>query len=327
MKRRLIFVLVAALLMGGVGIGFLRHGSTAHRVVYQGRTVEQWLGQLSTTNMMQATQAFQKMGPDATPGLLHAFTQNDPAWNKAYVWLHARLPTVWRNRLPRPLTARQKREAAAMALMFDGEVKNVFPELVQILADNGNGSRPFVMPLVVNQTGPANQYCVPIFIDCLKETNSALRLQAIDGLRRIGVGAKAAIPALTNALHDPIPEVRVQAAWAYWTIDKYSKPASAAVCEMLAANPMAVTPSWINWGDVDPADPSLIPIFIALSKNSSDDARFLVMSVLGKHSRAPVAAGPELERLIESGDPQKRESALQLLKWIDPEAAAKYEKK
>jgi hypothetical protein len=50
MKRRLILGLVLVLAVAGLSILFLRQATTARRALYQGRTVEQWFGELSTTN-------------------------------------------------------------------------------------------------------------------------------------------------------------------------------------------------------------------------------------------------------------------------------------
>lgn len=81
--------------------------------------------------------------------------------------------------------------------------------------------------------GPHAKVAVPVLLQQLNSTNSALRRSAITLLGYIGVECSQCVNALTNFLKDPDPMVRHSAVSSLALLGTLAKPAAAAVAELL----------------------------------------------------------------------------------------------
>jgi HEAT repeat protein len=167
----------------------------------------------------------------------------------------------------------------------------------------------------------------PVFIPLLRDADVKVRLEAGEGLRKIGPGAKAAIPGLTIALKDSSVKMRLSSAWAIWRIDLQTNALSTAINE-------AVQSSQSSWcyefcgrclDEAHPADRAFIPVLTNILGGSNANARVMAARILGKYDLYGREAIPALAKAAENGDPGLRNAALSSLKRIDPEAAAKYQ--
>ena len=155
-------------------------------------------------------------------------------------------------------------------------------------------------------------------------------------LERIGPAAKAAVPALATVINNNDGESRgagpdsacVAAARAIWKIDNQTNIA-AQVFKATLNSSDAHTRGWaaIYLTEIQPDDPSLIPILIELLQGKDLGLQMSAASVIGKYHTDALAAVPELLKIIDAPrpNPELRRRALASLKMIDPIAAAKYE--
>jgi hypothetical protein len=213
-----------AVLAAGVALWLLLSKPGQVAPVYQGRTAEQWLGQVFTTNQTAALATFQQMGLEVMPVLVRAFEKSDSRWDKFYQWAYPKLPSLVRVRLSSPVPARVTWSAASLVLLnhraYRSEPGKVLPDLLRLLEDKNNQAHAYIIGPVIGVVGPNSTNCLPALIRCLQATDPGVRREAAVGLEQIGPSAKAAVPDLTAVLKDPDMEVRILAARALWKIDR-----------------------------------------------------------------------------------------------------------
>jgi HEAT repeat protein len=115
------------------------------------------------------------------------------------------------------------RVAALEALWKINEHPMVVPGLAEILKDDQEGWRA---AFALGRLGPKAKAAVPALVEALRAVNGATRLESASALGRIGVAAEAA-PALVEAFKDKDGRMRCFAAAALWKIKK--DPAAVAV--------------------------------------------------------------------------------------------------
>jgi WD40 repeat protein/HEAT repeat protein len=185
----------------------------------------------------------------------------------------------------------------------------------------------------------------------LKDTNLQVRQGAASALGRFGVGAKAAVPALTEALQDENSFVRSRVALALWQIDKHPDAIPALVENLKGDHPSIAADALGQIGvaakaavpllrealkDYPPApdpnialalwkinkDASAVPTLIAALKYPYPDWRMNAANYLGIIGVEAKAAVPALIEALNDEKQFVRESAAKALGAIGVEAIA-----
>jgi HEAT repeat protein len=146
----------------------------------------------------------------------------------------------------------------------------------------------------------SGQLAVSALIEALSTKEPATRVKAARTLGCLGEVAAAAAPALTKALHDNDPDVRLAAAKGLWNITKTA--------------------------DVVPALVDLLKVKKATDLEAAETRRrFLqtVMEALRRIGPPATAAVPALTAMTKDSNRHIRESALSALQVIAPAAATK----
>jgi HEAT repeat protein len=331
MKRR-IALLVSGLVLAAAAWALYENRPMPGGPVYQGKTAREWLAEISTKNQREAMAAFREMGTNAFPMLIQALGKKDSQWDRVNQWVYPRLPSWMKSRWTRPVTAAEQQEmwsAAELVLLNVRNGRLLLPDLVRILGDKKCGSRPYTLVLVAQLAGPKDAECVPVLVDGLAEREFGTRYQVFHGLMRIGPAAKAAVPTLTTLSHDTNIDTRVLAALSLWKIDGQTNVAVAALKEALGVQGYSYMKGWAPsyLYQIDPHDRSLIPMLIVKLQGLDSNVQLGAVSMLGSYGPAAVAAVPALTNLVDSTNRELRERAVIALKEIDPETAAKYERK
>ncbi len=97
MKLRVFIIVLVVLCLGLGAVVLVRSFSRNRMPVYQGRSAQEWLGEVFTTNQGAALHAFRTMGTNALPVVLHAFEKRDSAWDKFYQKKYPQLPARCRS--------------------------------------------------------------------------------------------------------------------------------------------------------------------------------------------------------------------------------------
>jgi HEAT repeat protein len=166
----------AVLLLGTLGVSGLALRSV-REPVYAGKKISQWL----EAGYEDAAAALQTIGPAAGPYILTRLASEDSRYGTArmYRCLWTELPTALRSIVPKPKTGNFDELRASSMLLELG---------------------PSITPLLSSR---------------LTDHNAAVRIacaRTLGCLRQRGSNIQGAVPALTEALRDPNPEVAALAA-------------------------------------------------------------------------------------------------------------------
>jgi hypothetical protein len=386
-RKKLAIVILLALIVGGFGFFMLR----PREPVYQGTTASGWVERLARGDPA-AKAAIQQLGNKAVPSLVAAYQRRENAterfWTK--VWSH--LPKPIQGRMSPPLTAFQLNEAVRGAMEFVSpevekavtqavvpgflvEIRNpktprraellgaylrdlhpepelVMPDLSNFLRDPDPGVRESAGFMIIDYRKQARPALASL-IETVNDPNRQTRLFAIWTLGLIGAEAKAAVPVLESCLEDK--EVRVDAAFALWRIDRQTNVALRILPEAILRNGDAA----YELGMLGPAAMEVVPALINATAQSENNVRFsacdalwkidpkqvaiivgaltellkdprsgsyhleLAAQLLGKIGPAAGNALPALFPLLKRPEIEVRTAAAKALKAIDPEAAAK----
>lgn len=278
MNRRLFILLgVVALLGLGVAVTATRGGG---RVRFQGRPVRTW-ALLAESGNAQATAAFKDMGPKAVPELIQLLETGD-AWPRRQLWaLTRKLP-------PRPRSAVLKATGYPNALAL-----------------------PNAAARSLGIIGPEARAAIPALARVLRGNNHQLRWDAAAALWRIG---KEAVPALTEALQSPDPDVLRAAAYALGEIGPDAAGAVPALIRLLESPNSEVRSAAAN------TLPRIVPPALAslrkVVEDGTADARGAAVQVLLEHQRALWLSTRALVKMAQAREPAVRRQALEALGTI-----------
>lgn len=332
MKKRILIVLGAVLAVGISGAMFLGTHPAAPMPSYQGRTAQEWLGDVLTTNQMSAFSAFHQMGSNMVPVIVRAFEKEDSPWDRFYQRHYSEIPSSLRRRLARPMPDTERWSAAQMAALNVWQAKAAVPDFARLLAAGNEARRLNVICALINFVGPDDSNCVPALVGCLSSTNALVSTLATVGLQRIGPNARSAVPALTvilegrpgNGGQNASPDLQVNAAIALWKIDDQTNLPSKVLRENLTSgNPQTRGMALIYLSDLQPHDVSLILLMVQMLQQGDVGMQRNAAAAIGKYGAAAKEAVPNLVRLSDSRDSALRYFARASLGKIDPEAAAK----
>jgi HEAT repeat protein len=303
--------------------------------LYEGKTLEYWLGEVFTTNQPKAFSIFHSMNPETAPALVKVFKSSDTHWRKFYLENYPKLPAVLRSHLRAPVPSETLWNAAAYVLNNNPTVtRAALPDLIQLLSDKDNRARIYILAGIQTEfarTRPEDTQFVPVLIQCLADTNAFVHQDGAICLQFLGPVAKGAVPALTASLKDNDPAVRLDAADALWRIDRQTNTAANCFKELLATTTNLSGPIPVKHlaamyvAQVEPSDLSGIPILIDALQHSYSGLKISAASTLATFGPAASNAIPALIEAVESGDPALRQAAVDSLIKIDPKTAAKYE--
>lgn len=327
-KRFKIILLVLVLALAGYAIATVIHKN--RQPVYQGRNVDQWLEEVFTTNRSAAFQAFREMGTNALPDLARNLVRKETVEDRFYAWGYFHLPLKWQRPAWKPFPIRERWGAAMAVLTELLDPRPIFPQLMEMIADKNNGARDYVIGVVLATPAPIDVKYVPLFEEMLVDTNVSTRESAPGLLEHVGTNAASAIPDLNRALQDPDLGVRISSARALWQIARLTNGIPALHAGLNAAplsNGLDLgMMSAVYLHEIDKNDPAPIPVFT----NAIFAVRFwgnVAVRSLGDFGPAAKSAVPMLKIVIERNMGEKSREALISLKKIDPEAAAKYDKR
>ena len=143
----------------------------------QAETLVTQLGDTEATRRTKAAKALVKMGPKAIDALIHGLSDENPQIREMSAWTLSEIKTP---------------------------ADRVVPALISVLTDPDENIRVVGSVALQNLGEPA----VPYLIDALTADSADIRLNAAYALGEIGTPLDTILPALINALTDPVWNVR-----------------------------------------------------------------------------------------------------------------------
>lgn len=207
------------------------------------------------------------------------------------------------------------RTAAAVALVrLEDSANEAVPVLVEAMSDSRDMNAQIVAGRAADSLSPA---VIPVLVQYLKPPsatgaawgvqNNAFRMRsgAIDLLGRMGPNAKAAVPALIQALEDKRMPERGEAARSLGWIGPEAKAAIPALKSSLQDPDASLRlESLVALARIDHQDESHIAALSECLKNESASVRIAAVRALGGLGDRAKPAVPELRRLALNDDDQ-----------------------
>ena len=289
MKRSKLVIRLAVLAVAVGLVVFALVRPAAREPVYHGRPLREWLVEFDhgggTTNSA-AQEAIRAMGTNCLPFLIGYLRSKDPLFNRLRVSLKARLKLSARKGGEYAVFWHCRAATACGELGQDGAP--AFPAMMEAMNDQHAASD---VAAALSRMLPKS---APVLTNVLATGNIMARSTAAWGLTTAYSHPEIeemARTALVNALRDPAPGVRMNAASAFMF---WNKRLDLVVPELTDA--------------LSDPDPSV---------------RGNAATSLGNFGSAAKPAVPELLKLLEDSNDYPRKRAMEMLQKIDPEAAAK----
>jgi len=174
---------------------------------------------------------------------------------------------------------------------------------------------------IIARIGPPARAAVPALIDALGDENSETRNEVLFALGAIGPAAEAAVPAITKALRDPDMNVRYAACYALSQIGPAALPAESELAANLGgADQFLATASACALARIHPdcaqTAPKSVPVLIKALAEPDAMSRRYAAEALRCLGPLAKAAVPALEKAAEDPNEDVRAAASQALEAI-----------
>ena len=246
--RRLTLFALIALGIIGCAVWLI----TPAPVLYHGQTLDDWFAELRGHSEDPVIEKLREIGPDAVAYLADRIETRDSFLRDRYVAVWPKLPAFVRSRMNQPMTAAAIRVKAVGALRQMGPPftaskvgfnalraslkhsdNDVRSRAEGALGDLGRQAKPALPDLIksiekrtktstghigingiwaVGCIGPDAKDALPLLESIVKQKHGRERVYAAESVLKIGGDKAAAIAALQQALHDPDPKARREAA-------------------------------------------------------------------------------------------------------------------
>jgi HEAT repeat protein len=294
---------------------------------YQGRTVSYWAHLLSRGNekeRVEAREAVRAMGESAVPFLAHVVRTDDSWWKAGLRNRYgARFPVLLRWFPPLPDSATTERREAAFALGEIGPAASKATPALEWASMQNDGMEYFtgaaLMKVRSESIGP--------LLERVKNPGMTGWSEAVGLLLQFGTNARAAVPALCEALTSTNEHVNSMAAIALGNIHSEAAVCVPALMENMkrqeaASKAFCLQASIFALGRFEGEASRAIPL---LRQHQNDtDLRTQTAVLINLLRILPRNEGQALlDEKMEDANPAMRTVAESLLKEMDPEAAAK----
>jgi hypothetical protein len=287
LTTRWALITMLALMVGVVVFALVR--PTASEPVYRGTPLKEWLVGFDygyqTTNYSAAQEAIRAMGTNALPFLVHYPRLKDPPFNNQWVRLKARLH--WLRKSGEYALFWHRRAAIACGELGEAAAP-ALPAMREAMNEHQAASQ------VGNALSRMLPKSAPTLTNILATGNVMARCRAADALMTAYSQPEIeemARTALINALQDPDPGPRMSAAVAFQF--------------------------WNKRLDL------VVPALTRALSDPHASVRGNAASALGQMGEAAQSAVPELLKLLQDTNNYPRKRSMEVLRKIDPEAAAK----
>ena len=348
-RHRLLLILVPVLAGAAVWFAHARPEPS-----YHGKPLSRWIAEIKAgldnpsrwaLSPIQS-EAIQAMGMEALPGLVQAIRPEDyePWWRATYRWCHARLPLVLSQHLPRPAPLNRDREMFFQIQVVQ-DAQRLRPQSEPLLIRSLRHALPEVRAMAAQGLGSPTNTSPEIFsalTNCLRDPEVKVRCQVVEALSLFGPPASNAVPAmatniLLNGPQDTSRGVMYERALTAMALGRIGYGALAAV-PVLQEGAAQRTDSYFRVTSAvalwqirhQPADAlsALMEEFVRYDS----DMKWMILNCWGEMGPGAAAAVPALVNFLhappiagDGDDGYNRQLALDALRKIAPDAAAKWE--
>ncbi len=157
---------------------------------------------------------------------------------------------------------------------------------------------------------------IPCVVPALKDSNSKIRMSAVNFFGRVGPAAKVAIPYLVQCVNDPDQSIRVRTMDTLAIIGPAAKDAIPALdIAMKSADNDTSEHAAMAMASIDPGDKAVLPIVMrTLNEWGETDDAVEALGKMGSYARPAV---PAIEHLLTADSVYDRQAAVTALARIE----------
>jgi len=170
--------------------------------VYEGKTLSAWVQQGRSNQWRgaaadEARFAIRQIGTNSIPFLVNLIRATDgPVKRK----LRMMLPPTWHDALHLKNDSGQIRRIGAHGLVALGNAPSAVPALIELATKHPDPDGRYIAVFALRALGPAAEPAVPFFIQCLTNSDSAIRNEAAIGLVFVPAKLQMSLPHLVRYL-------------------------------------------------------------------------------------------------------------------------------
>lgn len=248
-KRRILFAILAVAMLGALAWMVLSP-RTEPEPVYQGKSLSAWLeyyDPLNTNRLFapqmdpaeRATQtAIRQMGTNAIPTMLQMLRTPDLPW-KIRLFALARKQHFIKITYVEPWRTYEK--AATGLEVLGPRATGAVPELVRIFDQNPSPRSQAAIARAFTAIGPGAKLAVPSLLRGATGTNDGLRYTSLLAFSQIQAEPNLVVPVFINALQDPDPDNRYEAAWGLGAFGTNARAAVPALVKFIESKDPSIT--------------------------------------------------------------------------------------
>jgi hypothetical protein len=337
-KKRLIIAIVPlAAILGAVAVLRLH----SREPVYEGKPLSTWLDQYASSHWsnrhdldQEAEVAIRHFGTSEIPTYLQMLSTRPSDFKMK---LLARVPRAWVKYLHVPTTNDYelstdgiRRHGAYGLIALGPDARPAVPTLIALLTNKVDRVR-YLTVFTIRCLGPIARDALPSVIKCLNDPDFTIRSDASAALGTIHEDPKHVVPILLDFLEknrdNPILRDGTE-----FSLGQFGPQAESAVPALLKSlnNPDFATHQMaiVALGRIRAQPGRVVPALtakLAAEKETSKSVNdfWVTLGSLGQFGSDARPAVPILLQLASDSDPDIRANAIETLKKIDPDAAAK----
>lgn len=198
---------LAALLLAMLGITAWQLSlSRAPQPLYEGKPLDFWL---KTFGLGPGAFPRAVLGSNAIPVLLLALERRDGLIQTAYKNVWSNMPLAARKRMPRPVDSVLVRANACCVLLAMGEEASpAIPRLIRLLKEDSDSCVRMMAVQAFQRVGVGNMEVTTAMVQALGDREPEVRATAAKSLGTAGTNSDMVVRALTKSLRDGAPKVR-----------------------------------------------------------------------------------------------------------------------
>ncbi len=290
--------------------------------------VLQHLQAVYSTNQAVAFQSIKAMGTNAVPLLIEVLgyetTQADQWYEKAY----AKAPASVQKRMSKPEALEKLRGEASLLLLNMRETHLYMTNLFALLQDQRPEVRRHSASLISHHMlNRGRQMEDSVMLECLpalKDSDPQVRRHIAYAFAHKGAGLPRAKAALEATLNDPDEKVRQSVAYALTHADGNHAEALQTLKALFTSADVSTRYFsaiyyLLSSSPGERLDDEMIPVFTGVLSGSDKDMQEGASRSLGRFGARARSAVPELQKLLQSPDPELQKTVREALEKIAPQ--------
>jgi HEAT repeat protein len=301
---------------------------------YKGKSLSTWIESYDTgqrgavLDFQPGDEAVRQAGSNAVPTLLRMLWKRDSALKLKLLALARKQSFI---EVRYTYAVKRNSQALRAFRVLGSEAATAVPALMGLYEQEPSPEARSKVLLALGYIGPPAAEAVPLLLQAAGSTNSYLRICAVSSLGSIHAKPELVLPLLMGLLSDhgrqSIAAIAAQSLGAFGVEARQAVPALLKLA-LGETNAKGAAARAVGQIDPDTLSGTIVPALIdSLTDSHELKTRVASANVLGSLGEPAKSAVPALVNALDDSMPSVRTTAKDALRRLDPELAAKVDKK